>query len=263
MPDSLNPASIMGAASRRKWSRAGTLAGDRRRAAVHEAGHYVIGRHVGLRHVAARIWHEDHGLSDMKLYGGFAGSACRREWAKLSVKRHMMIGCAGMAAEWAWEERFNDGANGWIGDHLTDPMAMSASDWNRAYTEPGEPCGKLVRVAEHAAGLFSAHGGPLWPELLRVSRVLIREGFIASSEMAREQASSVAPKRLAFLHGDVLVMSDSTFQHAYNALVTMDMANAARDAMRATAAAERLSIGAGFSGMDVQPSPAQQSFPEL
>lgn len=263
MPDSLNPASIMAAASRRKSSRVGTLAGDRRRTAVHEAGHYVIGRHVGLRHVAARIWHEDYGLSDMKLYGGFAGPACRREWAKLSVKRHMMIGCAGMAAEWAWEERFDDGANGWIGDHLMDPMAMSASDWNGAYTEPGEPCSKLIRVAEPAAGLFSAHGGPLWPELLRVSRVLIREGFIASSEMAREQASSVAPKRLAFQYGDVLVMSDGTFQHAKNGLVTVDMANAAMDAMRAKTKAEPLSIGAGGSGMDVQPLPAPQWFPEL
>ncbi len=81
--------------------------------------------------------------------------------------------------------------------------------------------------------------------------------------MAREQAASVAPKRRAFQHGDVLVMSVGTFQHAYNALFTMDMANAAMDPMRATAAAERLSIGAGVSGMDVQPSPSQQSFPEL
>jgi hypothetical protein len=81
--------------------------------------------------------------------------------------------------------------------------------------------------------------------------------------MAREQAATVAPKRRAFQHGDVLVMWDRTFQPVSNALITMDMANAAMDPMRATAAAERLSIGVGVSGMDVQPSPSQQSFPEL
>jgi len=70
--DALNDDPEMNAA-RRPCCPARALARDRRRIAVHEAGHYAIARHLGLRHVFAVIWQGEAANPARDVWRGLCG----------------------------------------------------------------------------------------------------------------------------------------------------------------------------------------------
>ncbi|WP_230164889.1 hypothetical protein [Roseomonas sp. CECT 9278] len=205
-------------AARRPWCPARALARDRRRIAVHEAGHYVIASHLGFRHVFAVIWQgEDAPHPARDIWRGMC--------SRLRVDRHgrpvedgIMLGCAGLVAEVAWCEMAKGGALRRIAEYLREPDSMSRSDWTTCHAPPGDPAPALIQAAEHVAALLTPRGGTLWPELRGVARVLMRQGFIASSALAhmhylcwhRPHVGSAAAPGLAEVSGAIDAMKVAT-----------------------------------------------------
>jgi hypothetical protein len=72
---------------------------DRRRAAVHEAGHAVMARHFGWRGVAAEIWRIEAPTRDRSSWTG-------RCWLqppnRVSMRRKRLVAVAGVVAERLW-----------------------------------------------------------------------------------------------------------------------------------------------------------------
>ena len=149
---------------------------DRRNAAIHEAGHLVVGQHFGVRSGSAWLVRHGH-VSDWEKTWTGQHQALRRELDRLSDRRQMCIGVAGIVAENVWcfkdlqETVLPDYAN-----ELREPNAMSATDWKSTFHESGEPTWKLIQVCEEVHTLLT-RGGRLWSPLLTESRNLIRFGF--------------------------------------------------------------------------------------
>lgn len=95
---------------------------------------------------------------------------------RLSMRRRMMIGLAGMLAERAWDGRHDPDTLAHIADEMMDPDCMSPSDWRMAFHRPGDVTTSLVRAAEMGERLLNS-GGVLWPDLLGTTRTLMREGI--------------------------------------------------------------------------------------
>jgi hypothetical protein len=139
-----------------------TFAGDRRITAVHEAGHLVIARRLGLEVVSAWIMPNDAAPPDERTWIG------RVQIFRLGEKgerARRMVGVAGSVAEWLW-------FGGWIEDFFPD--AMSESDWHLAGCAVDQPDDALMQAASDVGELF-ARGGPGWQELVAESRRLIVE----------------------------------------------------------------------------------------
>jgi hypothetical protein len=230
--DALNDDPEMKAA-RRRWCRARALARDRRRLAVHEAGHYVIARHLGLRHVFAVIWQGEAANPARDVWRGLCGQPRVAHQAR-PIEDCMMLGCAGLVAELAWREMTKDGALCRLADYLREPDSMSRSDWTTCHATPGNPTPPLIGAAERVAALLTPRGGPLWPELRGVARVLMRDGFIASSGLARMHYLCWQPSCAVFRHGDLEVLSDWSCRRVENAAApSLAEVSAAIDAMKA------------------------------
>ena len=147
---------------------------DRRGAGVHEAGHLVIGRHLGLRSGLAWIFPTRSETQEDKMWGGqfsFIGI----ELKKLSLRRQMMIGIAGFVAERSWE-RYTKPEE-WQLDYaeaLVEPDEMSKTDWALARHRPGDPTSKLVQACADVDALLLP-GGLLWSALLVETRRLMQD----------------------------------------------------------------------------------------
>jgi hypothetical protein len=137
-----------------------TLARDRRMAAVHEAGHVVIARRLGLEIVSAWIVPND-GEPDERTWAGRV--QIRRPHEADEVSRRM-VGVAGPVAEYLWR-------GGWIEDYFPDE-AMSESDWHLAGCEPDKPDDALMDAIGEVGQMF-ARGGSGWQDLIAESRRLI------------------------------------------------------------------------------------------
>jgi hypothetical protein len=147
---------------------------DRRLAAIHEAGHYVVARWRGLDAYAyIAPTHADDPL--LKTWVGQAMTA------KSSDETDRLIGVAGTVAENCWRYRNKPGnllnlLEPWLWEN---PDMMSRRDWQRAHTRPGNPSDKLMRAVStvHAAFNPSPGGtgvtGHLWPDVCSVARDLI------------------------------------------------------------------------------------------
>ena len=160
------------------------LAHDRRKSAVHEAGHYVIGRHFGLK--SGDAWISPTGADPRGDEQTWIGQhrVRREELDRLSDIRRMMLGVSGLVAERRWEEAVNDPSD-WPTDlyeALEEPEIMSWSDWKMALHEPGHPTRKLIRAAERVEALLA---GPLWLDLCLAARSLIRFHGIALDKNGR------------------------------------------------------------------------------
>lgn len=150
---------------------------DRRLAAIHEAGHFVVGRHLGLRWSEAWIHPLGEPTFFMKAWSG--NHRCwERDRARLSTRRQHMIAVAGCVAERAWKtvRRPNEFC-GCDEEDLLDPDVMSDTDWAAAGHTPGEPTTRLFSAYMATDKLFT-DGGPLWLPLLAAARALIRDGFV-------------------------------------------------------------------------------------
>jgi hypothetical protein len=135
---------------------------ERRKAAIHEAGHAVVGFSFGLAHTA-RIFPNDNPTPEDRTWLGqttFYTAAPGHLEAR-------MIACAGAAAEC-----------GWMGEEVDDifwqdPDMMSPTDWQMAGCEPGE-VDDLLCEAIYKVGPLVSRGGPLWGDLMHRARLLIR-----------------------------------------------------------------------------------------
>jgi hypothetical protein len=152
---------------------------DRRVAAVHEAGHYVVARHFGLRSAAAWIVRQADvvdPLADKLWIGSASYSSAERN--RLSTRRAMMYGVAGAVAEEAWDLRGDpegcDWSDAW--DFL-QVGGMSDTDWNTVYSDPSCITPKLVRAVEDVRMLLQPDTGLLWGPLCTAARALMRDGF--------------------------------------------------------------------------------------
>ncbi len=152
---------------------------DRRIAAIHEAGHYVVARHLGLRSAAAWIARgtDVTDLMAEKLWVGFT-STSSAERNRLSTRRAMMYGVAGAVAEEAWSLRHDSEECAWSDpEDLLAVGGMSETDWATARSAPCRVTPKLLRAVEDVQRLFQPGAGPLWCPLYTVARALIRNGF--------------------------------------------------------------------------------------
>jgi hypothetical protein len=154
---------------------------DRRYAAVHEAGHVVIGRHLEIATLRAEIRKIDpQDLTEKEWIGSVQ---CSAEGVVLS--KLQLIAVAGLVAEACWKgEAFVN-----LYEELhDDPEAMSQSDWELSGCLPGEPSEQFWDAVEQAFGLLNRETGQLWNALLVEAR-----GLIASS---RRDAALTHPKKI-------------------------------------------------------------------
>ena len=153
-------------------------AGDRRRAGIHEAGHFVVASSLGLKGIEA--WIAPTGstpnMDEAVWIGQFGYFASRH----LSALGQMKIAVAGHVAEQCWWLRNEaDAFPIYWEDNLWDDLAMSPADWAMARHTPGQPSNKLVRACEAVEAILMP-GGRLWPTLLDRSRQLLRERWISA-----------------------------------------------------------------------------------
>jgi hypothetical protein len=142
---------------------------DRRRAAIHEAGHHVMACYRGMEEVDS--WIERVG--DPTLYEKSWVGRCRWHRPHPEAGQHdVMIAIAGLIAEALW--RAGDDLEPMdIYDMLDDPYCMSESDWQGAGLNPD--VGFTRKQQREIDEAFDLLRGPLWPELLRQARTLIIE----------------------------------------------------------------------------------------
>ncbi len=148
------------------------MAYDRRLAAIHEAGHALMGLHLGFDVDAWIHPRKTDRPLDEKTWRGHV--TIRNMPEDTSDPRIRAIALAGMVAETLWkcghdEDRIEP--YGWE-DLLLDEDSMSFSDWRLAGCEPGEPDDDLYELAAEVAGLFM---GDLWPVLTNLSRTLMTD----------------------------------------------------------------------------------------
>jgi hypothetical protein len=148
---------------------------DRRRSAVHEAGHFVVARHLGVRVCGAYISRvRDPSLDEPSWTGRM--SIERRAYVRSSRRRLCMVAVAGAVAEDVWFKGYTC-----PDDLLEFEGDLSLTDWALAGCVPGEPDRKMLRAAEEVADLLSREGGVLWQPLCLVARALLRVGIVEAS----------------------------------------------------------------------------------
>jgi hypothetical protein len=139
------------------------VARDRRMAAVHEAGHIVVGRHVGLTLSSAWIAPNDGPPMEEKTWIGRVQFITGLD--HLNSLERCRVGCAGAAAELCWSGEYIDPF------YWDDPEIMSPSDWRLCDCEPGEPAQVCIEAIYDLRCLLP--GGPMWREILQEARRLI------------------------------------------------------------------------------------------
>jgi hypothetical protein len=139
---------------------------DRRHAAVHEAGHVVVARHLGLMSFNAEIRKiEPQDLSEKEWVGSVR---CQTEGVAASKRK--MVAVAGLVAEACWNgEDFYD-----LSEFFDlNPEGMSRSDWDLSGCLYSEPSEQLLDAMEQVFELLNRERGDLWNALLVEARSLI------------------------------------------------------------------------------------------
>jgi hypothetical protein len=155
------------------WSpkiRARVAARSRRRSAIHEAGHAVVARHLGVAVISCWIAVDN----DAKL--GLRGISWRgntKTFGAATKTANRLIAVAGAAAENCWSGEFKAIDVPWD----LDDSSMSYSDWAGTGCEPGEPDRECLKAFDRVTGLL-CRGRPLWNELLLTARTLIMDGCL-------------------------------------------------------------------------------------
>lgn len=166
------------------WGRAPRRiqAHDRRKAAVHEAGHFIVGQYVGLKSGSAWIGPREALNKHESTWAG-QHSCLSHEHDGLSRCRKIMIAVSGFIAERSWDQMTQP--NEWpvnFQDALQEPETMSDTDWISALHEPGTPTSELVRACQNVDALLCP-GCLLWPALIIGSRQLIVHGWLNYESM--------------------------------------------------------------------------------
>ena len=136
---------------------------DRRLAAVHEAGHIVVARKLGIPQIDARL--TKCANSDPMERTSWSGQhrACLRG---VSKQKRTMYAVAGTVAEACW--------NGLTALDIDwdDRNIMSPTDWAETGREPGNPDRALYKAVDAVFELLNRDNGCLWPRLVREARWL-------------------------------------------------------------------------------------------
>jgi hypothetical protein len=148
---------------------------DRKRAAIHEAGHMVaaFAFHRNDRvTIRGRIWPVDASSErEMSWLGEYECFGCSNKRKRLQPKtvaaRSRIIAVAGSVAEYIYRYR-------WVPDFDSCTGLMSDSDWALAGCEParGHPNDDCLH-AIHKASILLRYDGPLWGNVLTMARRLI------------------------------------------------------------------------------------------
>lgn len=168
---------------------------DRRKAAIHEAGHVVVADHVNrdrqVRGASAHIFR--NATDDHRNQKTWLGKAEFSD-SYLSPFDRRMIACAGEAAELIWEKSEPEPFDWWC------PEAMSPSDWKLAECEPGEPDELCCEAIEELARLLS-RDGPLWRDVTHEARRLIVDERMTVSQHFPDRSSSAPYLRKCVVYG--------------------------------------------------------------
>jgi len=169
---------------------------DRRLAAIHEAGHVTMGRHIGLSRISAwlektpnpepwdKVW-----IGHTRFLEGRLSKTVRPRLSKGFFQReYAMFAVAGAVAERCWQHcDFEDALELW-----DDPDSMSESDWAECCCQPGYPTRELINVINEVFSLFDRKTGKLWPALLAEARELIVDSRPSSRSLGRPDKTFTA-----------------------------------------------------------------------
>ena len=147
---------------------------DRRRVAIHEAGHTVIARELGILEFGATLTRCAD--SDPRESTWWSGQH-RARLDRVPRRAQTMYAVAGMVAEICWEGETP------LEIDWDDPEILSPTDWGRAGCDPGIPNDALYKAVVSAFAVLNRTDGPLWPDLVREARRLILR-FRSSTENA-------------------------------------------------------------------------------
>lgn len=161
--------------------RAEVSAKDRRYAAIHEAGHVVIAKYLGLTNVQAEIRKIDPQDYTEKEWVG--STRCLMEGAGSNTR--IMVAVAGAVAEACWDNGIFDELYITLQDF---PEQMSQPDWEMSGCSPGEISEQFWDAMEQVFELLGRDTGKLWGALLTEARGLIErsrpEPYLDHSEQS-------------------------------------------------------------------------------
>ncbi|UPK19216.1 hypothetical protein [Bradyrhizobium sp. 131] len=153
--------------------RARISAEDRRCAAVHEAGHIVVAKYLGLPAVQAEIRKNVPQYYTEKWVGS---TRCLME--DVDARTRIMVAVAGAVAEACWRDEIFDELYTTLEDF---PEQMSQSDWEMSGCSPGAVSEQFWDAMERVFESLNRDTGQLWTVLLREARSLI-EGARLTAE---------------------------------------------------------------------------------
>jgi hypothetical protein len=158
--------------------------------AWHEAGHAVVGRHLGLPVTHAGIWQKTitrPNGSTFKLWAGEVKAA----YGRLSPHKQRIASVAGSVAVYCAdmiEHRSLESYREPMFDEIAD--CMSDADWTVTYEgrnvtdDPGTISEARWRAwhkaMKQANALLNPETGPLWKELQREQRKLMRRNWVST-----------------------------------------------------------------------------------
>ena len=163
---------------------------QRRRIAYHEAGHAVVGRHLGLRVVALLDLHIIT-RSDGSTFKDWQGMA-NANWNSLTPQQQRVGSVAGSVALCCWEDyREKDPDTDppdlyRVVDRMSDGDATIngvRADFSICNERP------WIKAIETAHALLNHRTGPLWRELRGAANSLFRKKFIYVPDWRKEEAA--------------------------------------------------------------------------
>jgi len=171
---------------------------NKRMAAYHEAGHAVVARHLGLPFTQAGIWQERVTRSDGSTFKLWVGEV-KAAYGRLSPHKQRIASVAGSVAVYCAdmiEHRSPEGYGELMFDEIAD--RMSENDWTLFYEghsvtdDPGTISAARWRAWHKAMkqtyALFNPETSPLWKELQREQRKLMRRNFVTTLSLERKAA---------------------------------------------------------------------------
>ncbi len=143
---------------------------DQENAAVHEAGHLVVARHVFANH----FWSYHH--LKARIYRVPEGTRCGSTWNgdfpfepfDLPPEERAKIGVAGVIAITRWRGKSVQDLD-W-----KNPKTMSKCNWGICDCEPGQPTRVLLTAADAVFTLLDP-AADCWSDVFKEARRLIEE----------------------------------------------------------------------------------------
>jgi hypothetical protein len=155
----------------------------KRSTAWHEAGHAVVGRHLGMPVTSVGIWQAKHKRLDGSTFKMWEGET-RGDFNSLSEHDQRVASVAGSTAVYCWLEA-GDGppADNYLDfDAIVD--RMSTTDWtiNNVTHTPTTDAedAPWFKAMEQAYSLLKPKTGPLWRELKSEANTILRQQFLTT-----------------------------------------------------------------------------------